>query len=158
MNTDRNDVSRIETIADEKIAWLKSRADSCMVLFWIFTVVLGISSTSLPFFAFLDRDLGASWIVPLLSVIVAFCSFMLQIGSYNMLWKNYRNAEFGLRRIRNQIVHQLEMCSEQSSEEYKDLIFRFYDLFEEIETLETNTYFSTLKPVKDASVSDAHIT
>lgn len=148
------EISEINRISEEKIVWFRSRANTCMYLFWFFSVILGASSTSLPLFALLDNGDGKNWVVALLSVIVAFCSFMLQIGNYHMLWQNYRRSEFAMTRLQQRVLFQFRnlMSSDATSAEaVKSLLSRFHAEYEEIEITETNTYFSTLKSAKDIS-------
>ena len=148
------EINEITRIANDKITWFETRANACMRLFWVFSVLLGLSSTSLPLFALFTEMGQKNYIVAGLSVLVAFCSFMLQIGNYHMLWQNYRRSEFALRRLRDVTIfhfRRLNVAQETDSKEVNKLLQNFYAEFEEIETAETSTYFTTLSPAKDVS-------
>ena len=150
----KTDLDALIKIANDKIDWFQSRANACMNLFWVFSILLGLSSTSLPLFA-LFTDVGEkNYIVASLSVLVAFCSFMLQIGNYHMLWQNYRRSEFAMRRLANVTqfkYRQLCQGDNVNHDALNQLFANFYRDFEEIETAETSTYFTTLSPAKDVN-------
>ena len=142
------EIETLSRVAKDKIFWLKKRADICMYLFWICTIILGISSTSLPFFTFIGfKNLNYDWFVPLLSVIVAFSSFLLQVGNFHMLWKSYRSSEFYLKRVIAKLSSDLRLLNLQ---EQGDLsvankkIEEFWSIFSRIEADETKNYFSTI--------------
>lgn len=155
MIEDKDDVefSEIKQITTDKIQWFHTRANTCMYLFWLFSIALGLSSTSLPLFALLEPEGEKNWVVAILSVVVAFCSFMLQIGNYHMLWQNYRRSEFAMKRLRHRTLLNYRSLKSQDGDEKSlmKLLNQFYAEFEEIEATETSTYFSTLKSAKEIS-------
>ncbi|MBF0375927.1 MAG: DUF4231 domain-containing protein [Desulfamplus sp.] len=145
-------IENIREITEKKIVWFRKRANICMYCFWSFSIFLGVSSTSLPLFALLEFQSGKNWIVAILSVITAFCSFMLQIGNYHLLWHNYRKSEFAMERLRQvtlSILQNLQIEEIKSSDKILEILFRFHAEYEEIEMVETNTYFGAIKSASD---------
>lgn len=70
-----------------------------------------------------------------LSVVVAFCLFMLQSTTMHMLWQNYRS-------LKSQDGEEKSLMM---------LLNQFYAEFEEIEATEISTYLSILKSAKEIS-------
>ncbi|WP_125721945.1 DUF4231 domain-containing protein [Pseudoalteromonas rubra] len=147
MTEEFDEVKELSRIADSKIKWLNQRANTCMCLFWLFSVVLGVSSTSLPLFALTGSGNEENWVVASLSVIVAFSTFMLQVGNYHLLWQNYRRAEFEVKRLKENCLYMIRSAKDE--EESARSIREFYKIYEQIEVSETSTYFSSIKSAND---------
>ena len=153
------EIEMINYCANKKINWFKKRANFSMVLFWSWTIILGISSTSLPFFSFLATTNDKNWLVSMFSIIVAFSSFLLQIGNFHMLWKSYRSSEFSLKRSHLEFLTDIRLLRASGNddiESYKALIKKFWSDFNKIESYETKIYFSTIKSYTDLSKKDGY--